>query len=172
MVSFKTLAILMLSVIAVDAAGVIGKAEGFAVQATGGGTAVTVFLKDINELVIWLSDDVKRTIVLDKTWDFIGSMGSKTEKGCTPLFNICINGAVDINGWCEQAANANQALAKPTITYNVAGIPLNTIKLDSNKSIVRVGFAGKIKGRGFYIAGATNIIIQNVEFIEMNLKYI
>ncbi|KAK6591343.1 Pectin lyase 1, partial [Botrytis cinerea] len=143
-------------VIAVDAAGVIGKAEGFAAAATGGGTAAAASPKDLNELVTWLSDGVARTIVLDKTWDFTGSMGSKTEKGCTPLSNTCTNGAgqdsVDINGWCEQAANANQALAKPTITYDVAGIPPNAIKIGSNKSIVGVGSAGKIKGRGFYIA--------------------
>ena len=176
MVSIKALAILLFSVIAVDAAGVIGKAEGFAAAATGGGTAAAASPKDLNELVTWLYDGVARTIVLDKTWDFTGSMGSKTEKGCTPLSNTCTNGAgqdsVDINGWCEQAANANQALAKPTITYDVAGIPPNAIKIGSNKSIVGVGSAGKIKGRGFYIAGAKNIIIQNVEFVEMNPKYI
>ncbi|KAK6598713.1 Pectin lyase 1 [Botrytis cinerea] len=108
--------------------------------------------KRLNELVTWLSDGVARTIVLDKTWDFTGSMGSKTEKGCTPLSNTCTNG-------CK----CNQALAKPTITYDVAGIPPNAIKIGSNKSIVGVGSAGKIKGRGFYIAGAKNIIIQNVE---------
>ncbi|TEY44647.1 hypothetical protein BOTCAL_0349g00130 [Botryotinia calthae] len=176
MVSIKTLAILLFSVIAVDAAAVIGKAEGFAASATGGGSAAGASPKDLTELVNWLSDGVARTIVLDKTWDFTGSMGSKTEKGCTPLSNTCTNGAgqdsVDINGWCEQSSNANQALAKPTITYDVAGIPPNAIKLGSNKSIIGVGSAGKIKGRGFYIAGAKNIIIQNVEFVEMNPKYI
>ncbi|KAK6597802.1 Pectin lyase 1 [Botrytis cinerea] len=176
MVSIKTLAILLFSVIAVDAAAVIGKAEGFAASATGGGSAAGASPKDLTELVNWLSDGVARTIVLDKTWDFTGSMGSKTEKGCTPLSNTCTNGAgqdsVDINGWCEQPANANQNLPKPTITYDVAGIPPNAIKIGSNKSIIGVGSAGKIKGRGFYIAGAKNIIIQNVEFIEMNPKYI
>ncbi|KAM0129001.1 hypothetical protein ACHAO1_008708 [Botrytis cinerea] len=176
MVSIKTLAILLFSVIAVDAAAVIGKAEGFAASATGGGSAAGASPKDLTELVNWLSDGVARTIVLDKTWDFTGSMGPKTEKGCTPLSNTCTNGAgqdsVDINGWCEQAANANQNLPKPTITYDVAGIPPSAIKLGSNKSIIGVGSAGKIKGRGFYIAGAKNIIIQNVEFIEMNPKYI
>ncbi|TGO31561.1 hypothetical protein BHYA_0526g00030 [Botrytis hyacinthi] len=173
MVSINALAILLFSVIAVDAAGVIGKAEGFAAGATGGGTAAAASPKDLNELVNWLSDGVARTIVLDKTWDFTGSMGSKTEKGCTPLSNTCTNGAgqdsVDINGWCEQAANANQALAKPTITYDVAGIPPNAIKLGSNKSIVGVGSAGKIKGRGFYIAGAKNIIIQNVDIFGVEM---
>ncbi|TGO21996.1 hypothetical protein BPAE_0188g00030 [Botrytis paeoniae] len=176
MVSFKTLAILMLSVIAVDAAGVIGKAEGFAAAATGGGSAPAASPKDINELVTWLSDNVARTIVLDKTWDFTNTMGTRTEKGCTPLSNTCSNGAgqdsININGWCEQSANANQALAKPTVTYNVASIPPNAIKIGSNKSIVGVGALGKIKGRGFFISGAKNIIIQNVEFVEMNPKYI
>ncbi|KAK6591398.1 Pectin lyase 1 [Botrytis cinerea] len=166
MVSIKALAILYSLLLQLTPQGLLAKAEGFAAAATG----------DLNELVTWLSDGVARTIVLDKTWDFTGSMGSKTEKGCTPLSNTCTNGAgqdsVDINGWCEQAANANQALAKPTITYDVAGIPPNAIKIGSNKSIVGVGSAGKIKGRGFYIAGAKNIIIQNVEFVEMNPKYI
>ncbi|KAK6591313.1 Pectin lyase 1 [Botrytis cinerea] len=161
MVSIKALAILLFSVIAVDAAGVIGKAEGFAAAATGGGTAAAASPKDLNELVTWLSDGVARTIVLDKTWDFTGSMGSKPKRVAHP----CPTHA-------PMAANANQALAKPTITYDVAGIPPNAIKIGSNKSIVGVGSAGKIKGRGFYIAGAKNIIIQNVEFVEMNPKYI
>ncbi|KAF7947155.1 uncharacterized protein EAE97_004404 [Botrytis byssoidea] len=176
MVSLKTLAILMLSVIAVDAAGVVGKAEGFAASARGGGNAPALIPKDIKELVTWLSDNQPRTIVLDRTWDFTNTMKTRTEKGCTPLSNTCTNGAgqdsVDINGWCEQPANANQALPKPTITYDVAGIPPNAIKLGSQKSIVGVGALGKIKGRGFYIAGAKDIIIQNVEFVEMNPKYI
>ncbi|KAF7887520.1 hypothetical protein EAF00_009814 [Botryotinia globosa] len=176
MVSFKTLAILMLSVIAVDAAGVIGKAEGFAASATGGGSAAAATPSDIKELVTWLTDNVARTIVLDKTWDFTTTMGTTTEKGCTPRSNTCTNGAgqdsIDINGWCEVSANADPSLPKPTVTYDTAGIPPNAIKLGSNKSIVGVGAAGKIKGRGFYISGAKNIIIQNVEFVEMNPKYI
>ncbi|TGO40469.1 hypothetical protein BHYA_0036g00020 [Botrytis hyacinthi] len=176
MVSLKTLAILVLSVIAVDAAGVIGNAEGFAAAARGGGTAPALIPKDINELVTWLSDNQPRTIVLDRTWDFTNTMGTRTEKGCTPLSNTCTNGAgqdsVDINGWCEQPGNSDQSLPKPIITYDVAGIPPNAIKLGSQKSIVGVGALGKIKGRGFYIAGAKDIIIQNVEFVEMNPKYI
>ncbi|CAD6446183.1 f3ea311f-f9bb-4baf-a530-39c638dff0e1-CDS [Sclerotinia trifoliorum] len=176
MISIKTLAILLFSAMAVDAAGVVGKAEGFAAGATGGGSAAAASPANLNELINWLSDGVARTIVLDKTWDFTGSMGSKTEKGCKPRSNTCPNGtgqdSIDINGWCEQDANADQSIAKPVITYDVAGIPPSAIKLGSNKSIIGVGSAGKIKGRGFYIAGAKNIIIQNVEFVEMNPKYI
>ncbi|KAF7880683.1 uncharacterized protein EAF01_010234 [Botrytis porri] len=176
MVSFRTLAILMLSVIAVDAAGVVGKAEGFAALATGGGNAAPASPKTIEELVNWLTDSVPRTIVLDKTWDFTNSMKTKSELGCRPRSNTCKNDegqdSIDINGWCEQSGNADPTLPKPTVTYDVAGIPPNAIKLGSNKSIVGSGSLGKIKGRGFYIAGAKNIIIQNVEFVEMNPKYI
>lgn len=176
MLSIKTLAILILSIMTVDATNVVGKAEGFAAAATGGGSAAPAIPSDIDELVTWLSDDTARTIVLDKTFDFTGSMGSKTEAGCTPRSNTCSDGSgqdsIDINGWCEQASNADQSAAKPTITYDVAGIPPSAIKLGSNKSIVGVGSEGKIKGRGFRIAGAKNIIIQNVEFVDMNPKYI
>ncbi|APA13447.1 hypothetical protein SS1G_07942 [Sclerotinia sclerotiorum 1980 UF-70] len=176
MISIKTLAILLFSAMAVDAAGVVGKAEGFAAAATGGGTAAAARPANIGELVTWLSDGVARTIVLDKTWDFAGTMGTKTEPGCKPRSNTCTNGAgqdsLNIFGWCQQSANADQSLPKPTVTYDVAAIPPNAIKLGSNKSIIGVGSLGKIKGRGFFIAGAKNIIIQNVEFVDLNPKYI
>ncbi|KAB8301008.1 hypothetical protein EYC80_002931 [Monilinia laxa] len=122
---------------AVDAAGVVGKAEGFAALATGGGAAAPAIPANINELVTWLTDDVPRTIILDKTWDFTGSMGQMTEKGCTPVSSKCTGGAIqdaiNYNGWCKQ--HSNQAVAQPTV-------PLK------------------------------NIIIQNVEFLELNPKYI
>ncbi|KAK6591338.1 Pectin lyase 1, partial [Botrytis cinerea] len=143
-------------------AGVIGKAEGFAAAATGGGTAAAASPKDLNELVTWLSDGVARTIVLDKTWDFTGSMGSKNRKGLhTPVQHM--------HQWLQMPTKLlpSQLSLMMSLVF-----PPNAIKIGSNKSIVGVGSAGKIKGRGFYIAGAKNIIIQNVEFVEMNPKYI
>nr|DAC85250.1 TPA_exp: pectin lyase [Monilinia laxa] len=174
MVSIKSLAMLLFSAIAVDAAGVVGKAEGFAALATGGGAAAPAIPANINELVTWLTDDVPRTIILDKTWDFTGSMGQMTEKGCTPVSSKCTGGAIqdaiNYNGWCKQ--HSNQAVAQPTVTYDVVALNRNAIKIGSNKSIVGVGITGKIKGRGFYISNSKNIIIQNVEFLELNPKYI
>ncbi|QSZ31729.1 hypothetical protein DSL72_001297 [Monilinia vaccinii-corymbosi] len=179
MVSIKTLVIFFFSAVAVDAAGVVGKAEGFAASATGGGSARPAIPANIKQLVTWLSDNVPRTIVLDKTWDFTGSMGKKTEKGCMPLASKCGSNSgshatqlgINYNGWCT-SGNANTAVAQPTITYDVVGLIHNAIKLGSNKSIVGVGTAGKIKGRGFFIQGAKNIIIQNVEFVELNPQYV
>ncbi|ESZ92086.1 hypothetical protein SBOR_7543 [Sclerotinia borealis F-4128] len=66
MISIKTLAILLFSAMAVDAVTVVGKAEGFAASATGGGSALGASRANINQLVTWLSDGVARTIVLDK----------------------------------------------------------------------------------------------------------
>ncbi|KAA8571559.1 hypothetical protein EYC84_001557 [Monilinia fructicola] len=148
MVSIKSLAILLFSAIAVDAAGVVGKAEGFAALATGGGTAAPAIPANINELVTWLSDDVPRTIILDKTWDFTGSMGQMTEKGCTPASSKCTSGAqqdaIDYNGWCKQ--NSNQAVAQPTVTYDVVALNRNAIKIELNPKYIWGGDAIAVDG--------------------------
>ncbi|EHK97770.1 putative pectin lyase F-1 [Glarea lozoyensis 74030] len=55
--------------------------------------------------------------------------------------------------------------------YNNA--PKNPIAIASNKSLVGVGSAGVIKGRGLrMINGVNNIIIQNIHFTGLNPEYV
>lgn len=68
----------------VSAAGVVGTAEGFASGVTGGGNASPVTPTTNAELVSYLTDNVARVIILNKTFDFTGSEGNVTGDGCAP----------------------------------------------------------------------------------------
>ncbi|KAM0443874.1 hypothetical protein ACHAQK_002620 [Fusarium lateritium] len=64
----------------VSAQTVVGKAYGFATGVTGGGSAKAVRPTSAGDLAKLLADDVARTIVIDKTYDFTGSKA--TGAGC------------------------------------------------------------------------------------------
>ncbi|TVY46701.1 putative pectin lyase A [Lachnellula occidentalis] len=156
------------------AVGVVGTAPGFAASTTGGGSATPGYPADIAELTTWLTDDVARVIVLNKEYNFIGSEGSVTETGCRPASNTCPdNGGQDaINhaDWCTNG-NAGTGSTDIEVTYDAAGV--TPINLGSNKSIIGVGSAGVIKGKGLRIAnGAENVIIQNIHITDLNPQYI
>lgn len=148
---------------------VVGSASGFASGVTGGGSATPVTPADITELVSYLTDDEPRVILLDKTYDFIGSEGTTTAQGCRPTSNTCPgNGGQDaINGgddWCGDAPAV-------TVTYDNAAI--TPIDIQGDKSIVGVGDAGVMKGKGIrLINGISNVIVQNVRFTDLNPQYI
>lgn len=63
---------------------VSGAAEGFAQGATGGDSATPVAARNIQGLVTNLTDKSPRAIVLDRTYDFIGSEGTVRATGCAP----------------------------------------------------------------------------------------
>ena len=66
------------------AVGVTGAAEGFAKGVTGGGSAAAVYPTTNDQLVSYLGDSSARVIVLQKTFDFTGTEGTTTGKGCLP----------------------------------------------------------------------------------------
>ncbi|CRK23024.1 hypothetical protein BN1723_012869 [Verticillium longisporum] len=70
----------MVMATAATAQTVVGKAYGFATGVTGGGSAKAVTPTSASELAKLLADDVPRTIVINKTWDFTGSKA--TGSGC------------------------------------------------------------------------------------------
>ncbi|KAI5841127.1 polysaccharide lyase family 1 protein [Morchella snyderi] len=149
---------------------VVGSATGFAKGVTGGGTATPVYPTTIAELKSYLTDSSARVIMLNKEFSFIGSEGTTTESGCRPSSNTCPNdgGQDAINGasWCTSGGYPTVS-----VTYDVAGTGYIDVK--SNKSIVGVGSAGVIRGKGLRVAnGETNVIIQNVHITELNPEYI
>ncbi|OBT88362.1 hypothetical protein VE02_02346 [Pseudogymnoascus sp. 03VT05] len=156
------------------AVGVVGTPEGFGKGTTGGGSATPQYPADITELKTWLTDSTARVIVLNKEYNFIGSEGSVTETGCRPASNTCPgNGGQDaINqaSWCTNG-NAGTGATSISVTYDKAGIA--GINVGSNKSIIGIGSAGVIKGKGLRIAnGAKNVIIQNIHITNLNPQYI
>ncbi|PSN70595.1 pectin lyase-like protein [Corynespora cassiicola Philippines] len=137
---------------------VVGKPYGFAAGVTGGGSTTAAVPKDINELKSWLADNTPRVILIDKTYDFLGSEGTVTETGCR-LTDTCTaeNGGQDTIKTSGCDANERPV----TVKYDKAsylGMPVG-----SNKSLVGVGNRGKLLGKGLrFNAGAKNIIIQNI----------
>nr|AFS18475.1 PL1 [Penicillium digitatum] len=147
----------------VAAVGVVGKPEGFAAGATGGGNAAPVYPTTNEELVSYLGDSEARVIVLSKT------EGSTTTGGCLP-FGTAPNCQVAINkdNWCH---NYEPNAATTTVTYKNAG--MLGINIGSNKSLIGEGTSGVIKGRGLRLAnGVQNIIVQNIAVTDINARYV
>ncbi|KAL0264081.1 hypothetical protein SLS55_000025 [Diplodia seriata] len=157
-----------LAALATAQTNVVGSAVGFAAGVTGGGDATPAVPANIDELTSWLTDDEPRVILLDKEYDFTGSEGTTTEDGCRPDSNTCGSSgqdALDGPNWCSAS------YPTVSVTYDVAAT--NPIDVKSNKSIVGVGDAGVIRGKGFrFVSGAQNIIFQNVHVTELNPQYI
>ncbi|KAK6002402.1 hypothetical protein QM012_002040 [Aureobasidium pullulans] len=154
----------------VSAAGVTGAAEGFAKGVTGGGSAAAVYPSTTAELVSYLGDSTPRVIVLTKTFDFRGTEGTTSAKGCSPwgTGSLCQQ-AIDKDGWCENYESSAPKVS--SITYDKAG--MIGITVNSNKSLVGQGNKGVIKGKGLRMAnGVKNVIIQNIAITDINPHYV
>ncbi|KAJ0398360.1 hypothetical protein P43SY_004226 [Pythium insidiosum] len=147
---------------------------GVAVGTTGGGNAAPVYPKTIGELKACLEDRSPRVIVLNKSFDFRGSEGQRTETGCRPNFHReCIaknNGFKSQDVMLQQGGFANTGGCSEgtpvSITYDVAGTK-NPLKIRDNKTLRGEGTKGVIIGKGLWIAG-DNVIIQNIHITNLN----
>lgn len=136
---------------------------------TGGGTATPVYPKTTDELVSYLGDSQARVIILDGTYDFTGTEGTTSGTGCAPWGTgaLC-QVAINQDNWCT---NYEPKAPKVSVSYDNAGI--NGIIVGSNKSLVgKSGSAATVKGKGIRILNASNVIIQNVAFTDINPKYV
>lgn len=97
----KSFASLLFLASTATAARVVGAAQGFAAGVTGGGNAAEVFPKTNAELVSYLGDSTPRVIVLDRTFDFIGTEGRTSATGCAPF---------GTGASCQTAINANNCM--------------------------------------------------------------
>lgn len=115
-------------------------------------------LTNEKRLKTWLSDSTPRVILIDKTFNYKGSEGTVSEKGCRMKSGCnASNGGQDTIGKDKCDANENTVDVK----YDKAAKTQLTV--GSNKSIVGVGSKGVIQGKGLKIPkGSKNIIIQNV----------
>ncbi|KAF9884806.1 hypothetical protein FE257_001222 [Aspergillus nanangensis] len=147
---------------------VSGTAFGFAAGTTGGGSAAAAAPSSLEELAEWITDDTPRTILIDRTWDFVGTEGTTSGQCCSTRTTTC-----------EGGTSAGQASIQDTCddgtwvdcTYdNAAKTPL---QVGSNKSIVGVGSDGVLRGKGLrVIDGNSNIIIQNIHITQLNPEYV
>ncbi|KAJ5167625.1 uncharacterized protein N7482_003219 [Penicillium canariense] len=153
-----------------QAAGVSGTAFGFATGTTGGGNAAAAAPSDIAQLTEWLTDSIPRVILIDKEFNYLGSEGKCFNcKCCVPDSNTCGSSgqnaiALASSSWCG---------TYPTTTCTYDKAALEGINVSSHKSIVGVGSAGVIRGRGLRLAnGVSNVIIQNIHITDLNPQYI
>ncbi|KAJ0339874.1 hypothetical protein COL154_001335 [Colletotrichum chrysophilum] len=150
------------------AAQVVGTAHGFATGVTGGGSAKAAAPSDIAQLKTWLSDSTARVILIDKTFNYIGSEGTVSEKGCRAKSGCnASNGGQDTIG--KDSCDANES--EVDVNYDKAAKTQLTV--GSNKSIVGVGSKGIIQGKGLKIPqGTKNVIIQNIHITDLNPQYV
>ncbi|KAG3073354.1 hypothetical protein PI125_g22258 [Phytophthora idaei] len=64
----------------------IGSPEGLAAGTTGGANGKTVYPTTNEELITYLNSSEPLVVVLNKTFDFRGTEGTKTEPGCRPQY--------------------------------------------------------------------------------------
>ncbi|TYZ61026.1 hypothetical protein PybrP1_009606 [[Pythium] brassicae (nom. inval.)] len=170
---FGVLAIAVILVQTISAV-TTGTAPGLAAGTTGGGNTAPVYPKTTAELKSYLSDSQPRVIILNKTFDFRGTEGKKTEPGCRPLSNrqclakndghkgqdvILQSGGMANTGGCIEGTAV-------TVTYDVAGTK-NPLIVNSNKTLRGMGKAGVIVGKGIWIQG-NNVIVQNIHITNLN----
>lgn len=146
---------------------VSGTCEGFASGVTGGGDATPVIPADIDELKELLTSDEPQVIILDKTFDFLGSEGTTTETGCAPYGtgDMCQQ-AIDATGsWCSSDYES------VSVTYDVAAT--EGIEVASNKTILGIDDKGVLLGKGLrFTDGCSNVIVQNIMISDLNPQYV
>lgn len=149
------------------AAGVIGTAYGFASGVTGGADATPAAPSSAEELAEWLSDDTARVILIDQEYDFTGT--TATDAGCDKSTCSVSDGGQEYIG--ELSCGGSDMVAVSSITYDAAGTEL--LPVGSNKSIISSNGKGVLKGKGLALTeGASNIIIQGIEFTNINPEYV
>ncbi|KUI54662.1 putative pectin lyase C [Cytospora mali] len=146
---------------------VVGAAEGFAYGVTGGGDATPTIPADIDELKTLLTSEDPAVIVLDKTYNFLGSEGTSTATGCAPYGTaVGCQEAIDATGnWCSSDYPSVE------VTYDEAA--MEGIQVASNKTIIGVDDKGIMIGKGLrFTNGASNIIVQNIMITDLNPQYV
>lgn len=162
--------------------GFAAEPDGFAKAVTGGGNALPVRPKTLEELKSALcesfdkkgvcTDTTPGVIVINHIFDFRGSVvtngsAEATEQGC--MANICPKGGGQwgING----VTNFCKKRPATTITYDKAG--LKKLRIGSNKTIIGEGKNAGIKGMGLYIGnGAHNVVVRNLTISDINPRVV
>jgi pectin lyase len=148
---------------------------GFGAATTGGAGGEVVSVTTPQELRQALcstfdgttcTDKTPRIIQLKSVVNFINTEGITTGQGCTYSANSCMS----TSGKQERIlkwGNYCTAGEVYSINYDTAGA--KPIAVGSNKTIVGLGNAAGLKGKGLYIgSSASNIIIRNLSFTDIN----
>ena len=110
------------------------------------------------------SDTTPRIIEVSRVFDFIGSQGTKTAKGCYG-YTSCTSPVkseilLDSQGGCSGKSTFD-------VTYDAAGV--DPLLVGSNKTLIGIGNGAVLKGRGLTLrGGVSNIIIRNLTITDLN----
>lgn len=150
-------------------ADVVGEPEGFASGVTGGAGGTEVTPTTTDELIAYLGDDEARVIYISQTFDFTGTEGETSGTGCAPWgTDSACQVAINQNDWCT-----NYQPDAPSVDVKYDNAATLGINVGSNKSILGVGDAGVLVGKGLrLVSGASNVIIQNIKITELNPQYV
>ncbi|KAJ1524208.1 hypothetical protein ONE63_010729 [Megalurothrips usitatus] len=138
----------------------ISEPVGFGRGTFGGEGGEVVVPKSIKELKNYLKDDVPRVILLNQTFDFVGSEKTVTRDGC--FFKKCGP------GFQYSLAESDTCVGRERtkVTLDAAGLmPLN---VGSYKTIMGVGGRGVLRGKGLKIRKATQVIIRDISIVDIN----
>jgi pectin lyase len=144
---------------------VTGSPPGFAYGVTGGGNAKPVYPTDVKHLIQLLGSDEPQVIIIDKTYDFIGTEGTTKGTICKAYgsFEDGCQSTIDIGKGCD---------GKPSEPYEWDTAGTTGISVHSDKTIIGVGNKGVLLGKGLRIVRASNIIVQNIMITNLNPKLV
>ncbi|KAF1786075.1 Pectin lyase fold [Phytophthora cactorum] len=132
----------------------IGTPEGLAAGTTGGGNGTVVYPTTNEELITYLNSSEPLVVVLNKTFDFRGTEGTKTEPGCRPQYT-------------RECIAKNNGFKSQDVILQSGGMA-NTGGCDNGQQDIRgIGKSGVIMGKGMTLNGH-NIIVQNIHITELN----
>lgn len=147
---------------------------GFGAGTTGGKGGAVVTVTTPEQLAAALcatagnsgcTDTTPRIIRVSGLIDFRHTEGSRTELGCTYSNNSCA-----VNGKSERILNfASYCAGRATydITYDAAG--KTPLLVGSNKTLIGVGAASGILGKGLVLkGGVSNIVVRNLSITDIN----
>ncbi|GLI78454.1 hypothetical protein PoHVEF18_006769 [Penicillium ochrochloron] len=149
----------------VDTISVTGSAPGFANGVTGGGDATPVYPTNTSHLIDLLGSDEPQVIIIDRTYDFIGTEGTTKGTICKSWgsFEDGCQAIIDTGSGCGDAESESYE-------WDTAGV--TGIYVHSNKTIIGVGSEGILLGKGLRMVDVSNIIVQNIMITDLNPKLV
>jgi len=141
---------------------------GFGGAVTGGAGGNVITVTTPGELAAAVTGSTPLVIQIAGLIDFTGLEGPTTMAGCYQ--RVCAAPApsqlrLDFNSFC-----ASTGQTPFDITFDKAG--RTPLLVGSNKTIIGLGAGATVRGKGFKIAGASNVVIRNLTITEINPQVI
>jgi len=144
------------------------KPLGFGNAVTGGAGGSVVTVATPADLTAAVTNPMPLVIKVVGTIDFTGLEGPGSAMGCVQKQCTAPTPSqyrIDYNGFCASVGETPS-----TLNFDAAG--KNPLLVASNKTIVGVGADATVRGKGFKITGANNVIIRNLTIRDINPQVI